>query len=209
MQKNEFARPEMAFSPEGMLNPWYYEMKELGFNYRLTDIQAALGMSQLKRLERSLERRNRIAGLYRRLIMDSFDPEAVHSLTLLPGRKHAYHLFVIQVDFEILGVSRAAVMNHLKQKGIGTQVHYIPIHLQPYYRNRCGTAPGDFPQAELYYDKALSLPMYPELTEHDITRVVRELANALAQSGMKHTGRMVSQGGNDDETRPRRGAVRI
>ncbi|MEW5995006.1 MAG: UDP-4-amino-4,6-dideoxy-N-acetyl-beta-L-altrosamine transaminase [Candidatus Zixiibacteriota bacterium] len=179
MQKEDFAQPEMSLSPEGNVSPWYYEMRELGFNYRLTDIQAALGTSQLKRLPWSLERRSHIAALYRRLISNSFKDEAVRPLMVLPGRTHAYHLFVLQIDFERFGVSRAAVMNRLKEAGIGTQVHYIPIHLQPYYRSRYGTAPGDFPQAEKYYAKALSLPMYPDLTEHDIERVVGALKKAL------------------------------
>jgi UDP-4-amino-4,6-dideoxy-N-acetyl-beta-L-altrosamine transaminase len=180
MQKDAFTYPELAYSPEGSVNPWYYEMRELGFNYRLTDIQAALGISQLKRLPWSLERRNRLATLYRQLLSETFDRDEVHSLTLLPDRKHAYHLFVIQIDFESFGISRAAVMNHLKQAGIGTQVHYIPVYLQPYYRNRYGTAPGDFPQAEQYYAKALSLPMYPDLSESDAERVVRVLKKALS-----------------------------
>lgn len=183
MQKDDFAQPEMAFSLDGNVNPWYYEMQELGFNYRVTDIQAALGISQLKRLPWSLERRGRIAALYRQLMNDSFENDVVHPLALLPNRKHAYHLFVVQIDFERLGVCRAAVMNSLREAGIGTQVHYIPIHLQPYYRKRYGTAPGDFPRAEAYYAKALSLPMYPDLTDEDCERVIRELKTALEGTG--------------------------
>ncbi|MFQ6007577.1 MAG: UDP-4-amino-4,6-dideoxy-N-acetyl-beta-L-altrosamine transaminase [Candidatus Zixiibacteriota bacterium] len=178
-QKEQFEYAEMAFSPEGVRNPWYYEMHELGYNYRLTDIQAALGRSQLKRLSWSLERRNRLAAIYCRLIRECFSNGDIRTLTLLPDRKHAYHLFVVLIDFERFGVSRAVVMNHLIRAGVGTQVHYIPVHLQPYYRNRYGTSPGDFPQAELYYTRALSLPMYPDLSEEDIERVVRELKNAL------------------------------
>ncbi len=179
MQKEDFVYQEMGLAPDGKANPWYYEMHELGFNYRLTDMQAALGISQLWRLPWSLERRGRIASLYHQLISDSFENDAVRPLTLLPNRKHAYHLFVVQIDFERFGVNRAAVMNYLKEAGIGTQVHYIPIHLQPYYRKRYGTALGDFPQAEQYYAKALSLPMYPDLTEADCQRVIRALKAAL------------------------------
>jgi len=179
MQKDNFMHPEMALAPDGAPNPWYYEMQELGFNYRLTDMQAALGISQLERLPWSLQRRREIARWYSRLLDDTFGDE-VRPLRVLPGRRHAYHLFVVQIDFARVGVSRAAVMNHLKQAGIGTQVHYIPVHLQPYYRQRYGTAPGDFPQAEHYYSRALSLPMYPDLTKEDIERVVRELKKALS-----------------------------
>ena len=100
-------------------------------------------------------------------------------LTKLSGRRNAYHLFVVKIDFEKLGVSRAVVMNRLRAQGIGTQVHYIPVHLQPYYQNVCGTSPGFLPGAESYYRQALSLPMYPELTDEDISRVVSELAKAI------------------------------
>ncbi len=179
MQKEDFAEREMALSPDRSVNPWYYEMQEIGFNYRLTDIQAALGMSQLTRLPWSLERRSRIASLYRELIGRSFDSNTVRPLTVLPNRKHAYHLFVVQINFERFGIGRAAVMNRLRQAGIGTQVHYIPVHLQPYYRKRYGTGPGDFPQAERYYVRALSLPMYPDLTEADCQRIIRALKAAL------------------------------
>lgn len=182
MQKEDFVQSEMALSPDGSLNPWYYEMQELGFNYRLTDMQAALGISQLARLPWSLKRRSRIAAFYRQLLSHSFDGDAVRPLTVLPDRKHAYHLFVVLIDFERFGVCRAAVMNCLKEAGIGTQVHYIPIHLQPYYRRRYGTAPGDFPRAEEYYAKALSLPMYPDLTDADCERVVRSLKAALQRA---------------------------
>jgi UDP-4-amino-4,6-dideoxy-N-acetyl-beta-L-altrosamine transaminase len=209
MQKDEFTYPESAYSPEGSVNPWYYEMHEPGFNYRLTDIQAALGISQLKRLLWSLEHRNHLATRYNELLSDTFDRDDVHSLTLLPKRKHAYHLFVIQIDFERFGVSRAAVMNHLKQAGIGTQVHYIPVHLQPYYRRRYGTAPGDFPQAEQYYAKALSLPMYPDLTEDDITRVVKELKKALSHGDLRNKAQDTAKGGYHDELRAGHGAVRV
>jgi UDP-4-amino-4,6-dideoxy-N-acetyl-beta-L-altrosamine transaminase len=179
MQRGDFVQSEMAFSPDGCLNPWYYEMQELGFNYRVTDMQAALGISQLERLPWSIERRNRIAAFYRQLLSHSFDGDAVRPLTVLPDRKHVYHLFVVLIDFERFGVCRATVMNNLKEAGIGTQVHYIPIHLQPYYRRRYGSAPGDFPRAEEYYARALSLPMYPDLTDVDCERVIGVLKTVL------------------------------
>jgi UDP-4-amino-4,6-dideoxy-N-acetyl-beta-L-altrosamine transaminase len=173
---------DMAISQEGMPNPWYYEMTELGFNYRLTDIQAALGIEQLKRLEWSLEKRRALAGTYCRLIQEKFTDGEVSPLTNKPEVENAYHLFVVQIDFKKLGISRADLMNQLRAKGIGTQVHYIPVHLQPYYQSNCGTKPGDCPNAEAYYEKSLSLPMYPNLTEDDIKRVVDELAAVLTKS---------------------------
>lgn len=171
---------DMACDHDGVPNPWYYEMQELGFNYRLTDIQAALGSSQLSRLPLSLERRRELADNYRRLIAELFPDGEVTPLDLRPDTAHAYHLFVVQIDFERCGVSRATVMNFLRKHGIGTQVHYIPVHLQPYYRRLYGTGPGDFPQAEKYYSRALSLPLYPELAPSDIMRVMHELGDALA-----------------------------
>ena len=178
-------RADLAYDSDGIPNPWYYEMQELGFNSRLTDIQAALGSSQLKKLQSSLERRHELADNYRHLLAKTFTDGEVVPLEVRPDVDHAYHLFVVQIDFERLGVSRAAVMNRLRKQGIGTQVHYIPLHLQPYYRRHCGTGPGDFPQAEKYYARALSLPMYPELAPSDIMRVIRELQDALV--GRKQT----------------------
>jgi len=172
---------DMAFSPSNQPNPWYYEMQQPGYNYRLTDIQAALGISQLKRLGWSIERRREIAGWYRELIEEHFDKDAVRPLETIPNVQHAYHLFVVRIDFEHFGVPRATVMNRLRAAGIGTQVHYIPVHLQPYYRKHSGTSPGDFPNTEAYYAQALSLPMYPDLDSQDIERVVRSLMIALMQ----------------------------
>lgn len=174
---------DMAVSEGGVPNPWYYEMEDLGFNYRLTDMQAALGNGQLKRLPLSLERRRQIAGRYRELLSQRFSDDEVTPLTCRPEAAHAYHLFIVAIDFAARGISRAVVMNRLRARGIGTQVHYIPVHLQPYYRRVCGTAPGYLPEAEAYYEQALSLPMYPELTDDDIERVVDELETVLMAVG--------------------------
>ncbi len=182
MVKEGFLNDDMATSPEGTVNPWYYEMQQLGYNYRVTDMQAALGIRQLGRLERSVERRNEIARFYHKLIGQRFEPALVKPLATRAGVRHAYHLFVVRIDFERFGVSRATVMNRLREANIGTQVHYIPIHLQPYYREVNGTGPGDFPDAEKYYAQALSLPMYPDLTDADCERVVEELEKALKTS---------------------------
>jgi UDP-4-amino-4,6-dideoxy-N-acetyl-beta-L-altrosamine transaminase len=179
MRKNALLMDDLAVSEEGEINPWYYEMHDLGFNYRLSDVHAALGLSQLKRLDQSLDRRRRIAADYSRLIAETFPYDLVKPLAVRDGALHAYHLYVVQIDFASAGVTRATVMRRLRERGIGTQVHYIPIHLQPYYRNECGTEPGDCPQAERYYERALSLPMFPELTQGDVQRVVECLRFAL------------------------------
>jgi UDP-4-amino-4,6-dideoxy-N-acetyl-beta-L-altrosamine transaminase len=177
--RREFVHDEQAFSPKGELNPWYYEMTELGFNYRLTDFQAALGVSQLARLQDIVVKRNHIAQTYSRLLASTFDRSRVRALRVRSNVTHAYHLHVVRIDFESFDRTRAQVMNKLRERGIGTQVHYIPIHLQPYYRDRYRLSPGMFPKAERYYEQALSLPMYPGLTEQDVERVVAELESVL------------------------------
>lgn len=170
---------DLAHDEDGVANPWYYEMHQLGYNYRLSDIQAALGLSQLQRFQKSLKRRREIARQYRHLITDTFGNGEVVPLEFAAHTTHAYHLFVVKIDFGRLGLSRAVVMNRLRAKGIGTQVHYIPVHLQPYYRHISTTDPWSLPGVEEYYARALTLPMYPELTDGDVERVVEELAVSL------------------------------
>ncbi len=179
LRRNQFVNGELSRSPDGVPNPWYYEISETGYNFRLTDIQAALGLSQMKRLPSSLERRREIADRYRRLIAEVIPGGKVRPLEVRPGVKHAYHLFVVRIDFDHFGVSRAVAMNRMRVNGIGAQVHYVPLHLQPYYRNQPLFAPADLPGAEKYYAGALSLPMYPDLTDEDIQRVVEQLTCAL------------------------------
>ena len=181
ISKTNFVCNDLALAPDGQPNPWYYEMNELGFNYRLTDIQAALGISQIRRLKESLQRRNDIASWYHELISENFPSGRVQPLGTDRRSKHAYHLFVVLLDFQAYGVTRATVMNRLRDAGIGTQVHYIPVPLQPYYRRVSGTGPGQFPGAEKYYSQALSIPMYPQLTRTDCERVVAELKQVLGE----------------------------
>jgi UDP-4-amino-4,6-dideoxy-N-acetyl-beta-L-altrosamine transaminase len=177
--RDDLVLDNMAFDENGDLNPWYYEMSSLGYNYRVSDIQAALGITQLERLEESVVRRNYLADYYRRQLETRFPNRIIRPLMLRPGVRHAYHLFVVRIDFEKHRVSRSKVVRRLRDAGIGTQVHYIPLHLQPYYRQVHGTRPGDYPAAEGYYDQALTLPLYPQLEEADIDRVLNELGAAL------------------------------
>lgn len=179
MQREQFALSDMAYGPDGKPNPWYYEMHQLGYNYRLTDIQAALGLSQLERVSWSVNRRRELATVYRRLLSETFEQEQVYPLNQSPDVTNAYHLYVVQIDYQKFGTDRASVMNRLRQEGIGTQVHYIPIHLQPYYRDCSGTAEAGFPGAEEYYSRALSIPMYPDLTDDDCHRVIDTLRFVL------------------------------
>jgi perosamine synthetase len=140
-------------------NAWFYEMTELGFNYRMTDIQAALGTSQLKKLPGFLERRREIAARYDALFAGAAN---VEPLEYLSGREHAYHLYVVKV------ADRDAMYRKLRAQGVGVNVHYIPVHLQPYYRRQLGTGPGDCPVAEAAYERILSLPMFPDLADADV-----------------------------------------
>lgn len=153
-----------AFTEESQ-GAWYYEMQTLGYNCRLTDMQAALGESQLKRAEAGVERRNEIAEFYRKELKD---------LPLINHAKddhlNAHHLYVIQTE------KRKELYEFLRTKNIFTQVHYIPLHLMPYY-SQFGWKKGDFPLAEAYYDKCLSLPMYPSITNEELSYVVQEIKN--------------------------------
>jgi UDP-4-amino-4,6-dideoxy-N-acetyl-beta-L-altrosamine transaminase len=177
----KFINKDLAFSlnPESLIlnpNSWYYEIHELGFNYRITDIQCALGLSQLKKLDMFLAKRRSIASAYSQAFKDI---ELVTTPAEPEDKKPAYHIYVLQIDFERLGKTRADVMNKLRASGIGTQVHYIPIHLQPYYRNNFGYRKGDYPAAEEYYDKALSIPIYPKMNDAEIKRVINSVKGCL------------------------------
>lgn len=148
--------------------PWYMEQVLLGQNFRLTDMQCALGTSQLTRLPAFLARRRAIADAYDRLFAD-----VPHVRPLGRGAEgeHAFHLYVLRLDFPAIGRDRAAVMDALRARGIGTQVHYIPVHRHPFYENE-GWKAGDFPVAEALYEELLSVPMYPTMSDDDVTRVV-------------------------------------
>ncbi len=179
INREVFVNTEMAYSQMGEANPWYHEMQELCPNYRMNDIQAALGISQHKKLDHSLKRRNEIARYYSEKIAEMFDPDEVRPLKQKDGVYNAYHLHVLQINFNKFNISRAELMNKLREKNIGTQVHYIPVHLQPYYRHLLNSKPGDFPNAERYYEQALSIPMYPQLANSDCDRVLNEIKKIL------------------------------
>jgi len=151
------------------LGSWFYEMSELGYNYRITDFQCALGLSQLAKLPGWITRRQAIARRYDAAFA-TFD--TVEPLHVRPGASHGYHLYVIRLDLERLRVGRAEAFAALRAEGIGVNVHYIPVHLHPYYRNTFGTAPGDCPVAEAAYERILSLPIFPTMTDGDIDDVI-------------------------------------
>jgi dTDP-4-amino-4,6-dideoxygalactose transaminase len=154
---------------------WYMEMRELGFNYRITDFQCALGLSQLDRLEGWIERRNEVATRYRELLAGE---ERVGLPPAAPeGDLHAYHLFVIHVREG--AEKRLEVFEGLRDAGIGVQVHYIPVYRMPYYRDELGYAQDACPATEDYYAGAISLPIFPAMEEADVERVVFELRALL------------------------------
>ena len=166
-EPSQFINREEAFDPNGLVNPWYYEMQDLGFNYRMTEIQAALGISQLKRLDSGIERRREIADHYHK----EFANCEYINFPFIDDKKigHAYHLAIFLIDFEKIGMSRAKFMLDLREKGIGSQVHYVPVPMMPYYANKLH---GElFPNAISYYRKCLSLPCFPTLTDSDLNKV--------------------------------------
>ena len=156
----------------GEQGPWFYEMQELGYNYRLTDIQCALGLSQLNRLPSFLSRRREIVAAYTTAFagLDWLKfPELRHPADAATA---SWHLYTVQIDFEALGKPRTQIMAELRGDGIGTQVLYIPVHLQPWYRRTYGYGVGKCPVAEAFYARALSLPLFPTMTDADVAHVI-------------------------------------
>jgi len=143
--------------------PWYYQQVELGFNYRMTELQAALGLSQLAQLDEFVQSRNRIADKYNQ----AFDKACIDYLSLETGNYSSYHLFVIKVPAD----QRSALFKHLRQNKIGVNVHYIPIHTQPFYQ-KLGFKSGQFPNAELYYSECISIPLFPALKGEEQTHII-------------------------------------
>jgi dTDP-4-amino-4,6-dideoxygalactose transaminase len=152
--------------------PWYYEMQRLGFNYRLSDIHAALGISQLRKIEKFKKLRRQIIAKYNQsfknldFITVPFEQEGLESM---------FHLYTVKVDFKKIGKTRKQVMEELKSQGIGSQVLYIPVYLQPYYKN-LGFKKGLCKKAESFYEVALSLPLYPSLSPRDQDRVIKAVS---------------------------------
>jgi UDP-4-amino-4,6-dideoxy-N-acetyl-beta-L-altrosamine transaminase len=166
--------PDEFISKDKENGPWYYEMQKLGFNYRLTDLQAALGSSQLNKIDTFIEKRRNIIKKYNNAFKD------ISWLTTpkeSPGLYSAFHLYILLFNFKKIKKSRKNVMELLSAKNIGTQVHYIPIHLQPFYQKNFGYKNGDFPIAEEYYTHTLSLPLYPKMTEKEIDYVIANVIN--------------------------------
>jgi len=176
-QIDHFKNRGLAIDKDGEQNSWYYEMSEIGYNYRISDIQCALGSSQLRKIDKFTDRRRVIASKYDRSFVD------------LPGiripveqawTRHSYHLYTILIDFDKIGLTRNEVMKELRGNNIGTQVHYIPVHLQPYYMKKYDYKIGDFPKAEKYYSQCLSIPMFPDMTAREIDAVIKSIKNFVS-----------------------------
>jgi perosamine synthetase len=176
-----FGSKHPAFTEQG---PWVYEMQELGYNHRITDIQCALGRSQLRKLPGFIARRLEIVAQYNEAFTNIpwittpklapwLSPNLQSPISNLPSI--SWHLYTVLIDFSSLGKTRTEVMAELRAKEIGSQVLYIPVHLQPWYRKTYGYAIGKCPISEDYYQHALSLPLYPDMTDHDVQTVIRAM----------------------------------
>ena len=158
---------------------WYYEIEDAGYKYNMTDIAAALGLVQLERADELLAARAGAGGgvCDRRSV-----PPVRRSPRAADGcgrRSHAWHLYIVRLRLDRLAIDRAAVIDGAERAGIGTSVHFIPLHLHPYYRRRWGTSPDDFPVATSEYERAISLPIWPGMAEGDVDRVVDTLVSIL------------------------------
>ena len=172
-----FTEQALAFDADGTANPWHYEMHAPGLNYRASDIHCALGLSQLGKLERFVARRRTLAAAYDARI-EALAP-LVRPLSRRAGCAPAWHLYVVLIDCAAAGTSRRRVMEALRAGGIGSQVHYIPLHRQPYYRQRYGEQ--SLPGVMAYFERCLSLPLFPTMADGDVDRVVDSLARFLGR----------------------------
>lgn len=163
------------FTAEGS---WYYEIIAPGFKYNLTDIAAALGLHQLKKAEELHRKRRQWAGLYSQLLADLAEVVLPREQ---PDRIHSWHLYAVRLRLERLTIDRAQVIQELKERGIGTSVHWMPLHMHPYYREKYGFRPEDLPIAAGLYPQLVTLPLFPDMTEEDVRHVCESLRQVLAR----------------------------
>lgn len=160
----------------GVINPWYYEMQELGLHYRITDIQCALALSQLRKIDTFVERRRELANQYDKLFSKI---NQCLPIQILGRSQSAHHLYVLRINFDALKLNRPQLMLHLRSQGIGTQVHYIPLARHPYYR-ALGFQPHNYPNAESYYKEALTIPLFYDLTNEQQNDIFNKLQEILS-----------------------------
>jgi dTDP-4-amino-4,6-dideoxygalactose transaminase len=166
-----------AWNRYGASGSWHYEVLEPGYKDNMTDLQAAMGIHQLRKLDGFIERRAAIARRYAEAFAPL--PEVVAPI-VRPERKHAWHLFVLRLALERLTLDRAEFIEQLRAQNVGASVHFIPVHLHPFYRDRYGCRPGDFPCAERLYERIVSLPLYPAMTDGDVADVVAAVQSIVA-----------------------------
>lgn len=171
---DEFLDQDAAFT-DGRPNPWYYEMQELSFNYRITDIQCALGITQLAKLDKFVARRRQLVARYDKAFVGS---KLIRPIQLGQRDRSAHHLYAVRIDFAAAGISRAEFMTRLRERGVISQVHYMPVPAHPYYR-RLGFCSDHYPNAQAYYRQALSLPLFYDLTEKQQDTVIALLIDLL------------------------------
>ncbi len=182
MVRDEDAWTGLGDNDFAEVGPWYYEMHDLGYNYRITDFQCALGSSQLAKLDSFIHRRREIVKRYNAAFADL-------SLVTVPSLRNpadrdisSWHLYSLQINFDGLGITRSQLMKRLLVRGVGTQVLYIPVHLQPWYRAQYGYAIGKCPIAEQFYLNTLSLPLYPSMADDDVELVVDVVIETISAS---------------------------
>jgi dTDP-4-amino-4,6-dideoxygalactose transaminase len=165
---------ESKFMEGNSDGPWYYQQIDLGMNYRITDIQASLGISQLTHLDEFISRRYELAKRYNEALSDL----PITTPYMHPGTYSAFHLYVIRLKLNEIKKTRKEVFELLRDKEIGVNVHYIPVHIQPYYKKQ-GFGYGQYPEAENYYEQTISLPLYPSMNKEDQNYVIQSLKEIL------------------------------
>lgn len=156
--------------------PWYYEMHEIGYNYRITDLQCALGINQLKKLDNFINKRRQIAQQYDKYFQRN---NLIKCPLSSSSVQHAYHLYPLQIKFEEIKISKKELFRKMKELNICLQVHYIPVHFQPFYKKNYGFKKGDYLEAEKFYSRQVSLPIYPDLSNNEVNHILKSLINII------------------------------
>jgi UDP-4-amino-4,6-dideoxy-N-acetyl-beta-L-altrosamine transaminase len=176
----EFYEKLKIFRHHGIVNidkgSWYYEIHSSGYNFRITDIQCALGISQMSKLDRFVQRRREITARYNEAFSEI---EAIITPVEKDNVKAVYHIYVIQLRTEMLKVGRKEIFEALRAENIGVNVHYMPLHLHPFYQREFGYKEGDYPKAERYYERAITLPIFPRMSDNDVEDVIEAVIKVI------------------------------